>query len=125
MDESGEVGVSTQDVIRADRRALFRGAIRLTLEPLLEEESRELVGAGRGQRPGDRKDVRNGTCLPTPAAADDLDGPGGAVDPAGARGRRGVRSSADRAGAPGAARASSGRAEATRGPAHRSPPLRK
>jgi transposase-like protein len=63
MYESGEVGVPTQDAIRTDLRALFRGAIRLTLESLLEEEIRELVGAGRWQRLGERKDVRNGTYL--------------------------------------------------------------
>ncbi len=63
MDESGEVRVPTQDEVRTDLRALFRGAIRLALESLLEEEIRELVGAGRWQRLGERKDVRNGTYL--------------------------------------------------------------
>jgi transposase-like protein len=53
----------TQGDIRADLRSVFRGAIHLTLESLLEQEIRELVGASRWQRMGNRKDVRNGTYL--------------------------------------------------------------
>nr|WP_216620297.1 IS256 family transposase [Myxococcus xanthus] len=46
-------------------RALFRGAIRMTLEALLEEEVRELVGAGWWQRMVGGVDVRNGSYLRT------------------------------------------------------------
>lgn len=51
--------------VQADLRTLFRGAIRMTLEALLEEEVRELVGAGRWQRMVGRVDVRNGSYLRT------------------------------------------------------------
>ncbi|WP_371746180.1 transposase [Myxococcus sp. CA040A] len=44
-------------------RALFLGAIRMTLEMLLEEEIRGLVGAGRWQQVAGRKDQRNGSYL--------------------------------------------------------------
>ena len=49
--------------VRTDLRALFLGAIRMTLEMMLEEEVRELVGAGRWQKAIERKDRRNGTYL--------------------------------------------------------------
>ena len=46
-----------------DLRELFRGAIRLTLEMLLAEVVKEMVGARRYERVGSRKDRRNGTYL--------------------------------------------------------------
>jgi len=46
-----------------DLRALFQGAIRVVMENVLQEEVRELVGARRFERLGQRKDVRNGTYL--------------------------------------------------------------
>lgn len=54
---------ATQDELRDDLSALFRGAIRLTLEMVLEEELKAMVGARRFERVGSRKDHRNGTYL--------------------------------------------------------------
>lgn len=51
-----------QDV-QEDLRALFRGAIRFTLEAYLEEELVEMIGAGRYQRVTQRRDTRNGSYL--------------------------------------------------------------
>ena len=50
MSESAEFELPTQEDFRCDLRALCLGAIRLTLEMLLDEEVRTLVGAGRWQR---------------------------------------------------------------------------
>ena len=44
-------------------RGLLQGAIRLVIENVLQEEVRELVGARRFERLGQRKDVRYGTYL--------------------------------------------------------------
>ena len=63
MSESAEFELPTQEDFRCDLRALCLGAIRLTLEMLLDEEVRTLVGAGRWQRLVGRKDVRNGSYL--------------------------------------------------------------
>ena len=54
---------ATQDELRDDLRELFQGAIRLTLEMVLEEELKAMVGARRFERVGSRKDHRNGTYL--------------------------------------------------------------
>ena len=56
-----EMGRVAQDELRGDLNALFRGAIRLTLEMVLEEELKAMVGARRFERVGSRKDHRNGT----------------------------------------------------------------
>jgi len=63
MSETAEFELPTQEDFRGDLRALCLGAIRLTLEMLLDEEVRTLVGAGRWQRLVGRKDVRNGSYL--------------------------------------------------------------
>lgn len=63
MQEIVGMGRATQDELRDDLRALFRGAIRLTLELVLEEELKAMVGARRFERVGSRKDHRNGTYL--------------------------------------------------------------
>lgn len=63
MKETVEMGRATQDELRDDLSALFRGAIRLTLEMVLEEELKAMVGARRFERVGSRKDHRNGTYL--------------------------------------------------------------
>ena len=63
MAESAEFAGCTQEELRADLRGLFQGAIRLVIENVLQEEVRELVGARRFERLGQRKDVRNGTYL--------------------------------------------------------------
>ena len=57
-----EFEAPSQDDVRVDLRSLFQGAIRASLEALLEEEIRELVGAARWARMG-RKDLRNGSYL--------------------------------------------------------------
>ena len=63
MKDVVEIGRVTQDELRDDLHALFRGAIRLTLEMVLEEELKAMVGARRFERVGSRKDHRNGTYL--------------------------------------------------------------
>jgi transposase-like protein len=63
VSESADFELPTQEDFRCDLRALCLGAIRLTLETLLNEEIRNLVGAGRWQRMASRKDVRNGSYL--------------------------------------------------------------
>jgi len=63
MREDVEVMRSTQDELRDDLNALFRGAIRLTLEMVLEEELKAMVGARRFERVGSRTGHRNGTYL--------------------------------------------------------------
>jgi transposase-like protein len=52
----------TQDDVQFDLRSLFLGAIRASLETLLEEEIKRLVGGARWARMG-RKDYRNGSYL--------------------------------------------------------------
>ncbi len=63
MQKIVEVERATQDELRGELRALFQGAIRLTLEMVLEEELKAMVGARRFERVGSRKDHRNGTFL--------------------------------------------------------------
>lgn len=63
MQEVGEGRRATQDELRDELSELFRGAIRLTLEMVLEEELKAMVGARRFERVGSRKDHRNGTYL--------------------------------------------------------------
>ena len=63
MQEIVEIGRATQDELRQDLRSLFQSAIRLTLEMVLEEELKAMVGARRFERVGSRKDHRNGTYL--------------------------------------------------------------
>ena len=63
MQEIVEIGRATQDELRDDLRELFQGAIRLTLEMVLEEELKAMVGARRFERVVSRKDHRNGTYL--------------------------------------------------------------
>lgn len=46
-----------------DLRALFRGAVKAALEIVLEEELRELIGAGRYARSAGRVDSRNGSYM--------------------------------------------------------------
>ena len=63
MQDVVEMGRVAQDDLRQDLSELFRGAIRLTLEMVLEEELKAMVGARRFERVGSRKDHRNGTYL--------------------------------------------------------------
>lgn len=49
--------------VQEDLRALFRGAIRFTLESFLEQELVEMIGAGRYQRVTQCRDARNGSYL--------------------------------------------------------------
>jgi len=65
MEDDAEFERPTQDAIRVDVQSLCRGAIRLVLEAVLEQEVREIVGARRWERLGRgvRKDYRNGSYL--------------------------------------------------------------
>ena len=63
MEKMVEVERATQDELRRDLKSLFQGAIRVTLEMVLEEEFKAMVGARRFERVGSRKDHRNGTHL--------------------------------------------------------------
>jgi putative transposase len=54
--------VPTQDDVQCDLRSLFQAAIKASLESLLEEEIKRLVGGSRWARMG-RKDYRNGSYL--------------------------------------------------------------
>jgi transposase-like protein len=63
MDEGDDVELPTQENIQTDLRSVLQGAIRVVLEMMLEEELREMVGAGRWERFGQRVDSRNGTYL--------------------------------------------------------------
>ena len=50
----------SQEDIRGDLRQIFQGAIRVSLEMLLEEEVKSMVGAGRYERALQRHGARNG-----------------------------------------------------------------
>ncbi len=63
MDDSAAFPRPTQDDLSWDIAGLFRGAIRLVLECVLQEEVKELVGARRYERLSGRKDHLNGTYL--------------------------------------------------------------
>jgi transposase-like protein len=63
MSDDAEFARPLQETIQTDLHALFRGAVRIALETVLEDEIRHLVGAGRYQRLGDRRGHRNGTYL--------------------------------------------------------------
>jgi putative transposase len=63
MGDSAAFRGPTQDEIGVDITSLFRGAVRLVIEHVLQDEVRELVGAHRYQRLSARKDHRNGTYL--------------------------------------------------------------
>lgn len=63
MEKMVEVDRATQDELRQDLRARFQGAIRITLEMVLEEEVKAMVGARRFERVWSRRDRRNGTFL--------------------------------------------------------------
>ena len=63
MEKMVEVERATQEELQQDLKSLFQGAIRVTLEMVLEEELKAMVGARRFERVGSRKDHRNGTYL--------------------------------------------------------------
>ena len=63
MNEDALTRFPTQEQVTDDLQSVFRGAIRLALESLLEEELRELVGASRYERTSARRDRRNGSYL--------------------------------------------------------------
>ena len=63
MEEIAQFVAGAQEEIRHDVGWLFRGAIRVILECLLEQEVKEMVGARRYERLGSRKDYLNGTYL--------------------------------------------------------------
>jgi len=63
MDEVAELELPTQENVHADLRSIFRGAVKLALETVLDEVVRDMIGARRWQRLASRKDLRNGTYL--------------------------------------------------------------
>jgi len=62
MKDTAELKLVEQEVIQTDMRGLFRGAVNMMLETVLEEAVLELCGAAKGAR-GPRKDFRNGSYL--------------------------------------------------------------
>jgi putative transposase len=62
MSDVIEFEAPTQDDVQFDLRSLFQAAIRASLETMLEEEIKRLVGGSRWARMG-RKDYRNGSYL--------------------------------------------------------------
>ncbi len=63
MDEVADLELPNQENVHADLHSVFRGAVKLALETVLQEVVRDLIGASRWQRLAARKDVRNGTYL--------------------------------------------------------------
>lgn len=63
MIDDAEFEAIPQAEVQTDLLSIFRGAIKMTIESLLEEEVRKMVGAPRWARMAHRKDVRNGTYL--------------------------------------------------------------
>src|SRR5262245_18451040 len=61
MDDCGAFERPTEYEMGRDIASLFRGAVRLVIENVLQEEVRELVGARRYERLSSRTDRRNGT----------------------------------------------------------------
>jgi transposase-like protein len=61
MEHDDEFEAPTQEDVRTDLRTIFLDAIRTTMEALLVEEVREMVGVQRGRRGEARKDYRNGS----------------------------------------------------------------
>jgi putative transposase len=61
MEHDDQFEPPTQENVRGDLRAKFLDAIRTTLEALLAEEVREMVGVQRGRRGDERRDYRNGS----------------------------------------------------------------
>ena len=57
MEKMVEVERATQEELRQDLKSLFQGAIRVTLEMVLEEELKAMVGARRFERVSSRKDT--------------------------------------------------------------------
>ncbi len=50
MKHTAELKLVEQEDVQIDMRELFRGAVRMTLESVLEETVLELCGAARGVR---------------------------------------------------------------------------
>jgi transposase-like protein len=63
MKEATAFDLPTEEDIRVDLRSLFLGAVRTTLEALLEEEVRRIAGNGTWARFQGAKDHRNGTYM--------------------------------------------------------------
>jgi putative transposase len=63
MNEAIPFEVPSEEDVRVDLRSLFLGAVRTTLEALLEEEVRRIAGNGTWARFQGAKDHRNGTYM--------------------------------------------------------------
>ena len=61
MKDVGDLAMVAQEDVQQDLQAMFRGAIRASLEVFLEAELEALVGAEWYARVGGRRDRRNGT----------------------------------------------------------------
>lgn len=78
MQQTDSELIPSQDDIRADLRELVLGAIRTTLETVMEQAVNFMVGAQPHERTDARRDVRNGSYerrLTTTSGAIDLDVP--------------------------------------------------
>ncbi len=63
MNNDTPIQFPEREDVQDDLRDVFRGAIRFTLEALLEEQLVEMIGAERYQRVTHRRDSRNGSYL--------------------------------------------------------------
>lgn len=61
MKDVGKISVVAQEDMQVDLRAMFRGAIRASLNMFLEEELEQLIGAEWYRRVDGRRDHRNGS----------------------------------------------------------------
>jgi putative transposase len=61
MKDVGKISVVAQEDMEMDLRAMFRGAIRASLNTFLLEELEQLIGAGWYKRVDGRQDHRNGS----------------------------------------------------------------
>lgn len=61
MKDVGKISVVKQEDMQMDLGAMFRGAIRVSLNMFLEEELEQLIGAEWYRRVGGRRDHRNGS----------------------------------------------------------------
>ena len=81
MEKMVEVERATQEELRQDLKSLFQGAIRVTLEMVLEEELKAMVGARRFERVGSRKDPQERHVPQAPAHELGSDRRDGAAQP--------------------------------------------
>jgi len=59
--DTAPIEFPTQEAMQIDLIEMFRGAVRLALEAILEQQVRDMVGGGKWQRLSNRRDLRNGS----------------------------------------------------------------